>query len=113
MNSLFGIIGLGFGIYSLYAFYMLKFKKEINQTILLPKEARLKKCSDVEGYSRLIGKPLLFMGVVVTIYGGVDLYASYKQQQNPIFWLLFVLVWIALIWFITTLRKSNKKYFGV
>lgn len=113
MNSIFGIIGVGCGLYCLYAFYMLKFKKEINQTILLPKDARMKKCKDMEGYCRDTEKPLLFLGGVITVYGAVDLYGNYRQQQGMLFWIMFVLVWVALFWFMKTVRKNNKKYFGI
>lgn len=43
LNGIFGIFGLGCGLYCLYAYFLMKTKKEINTTILLPKEARFKK----------------------------------------------------------------------
>lgn len=113
MNSLFGLIGLGFGIYCLYAFYMLKFKKEINQTIMLPKEARTRKCKDFDSYCKGVGTPLLFLGIVVTVYGATDLYSASKGEISPVFWGLFFLVWVALFWFMAAVRKNNKKYFDV
>lgn len=113
INGIFGIVGLVCGVYCLYAFYLLKFKKEINTTILLPKDARLKKCKDIDGYCREMSAPLLFLGVIVTIYGGVDLYGSYAKDVGIIFIIMFALVWVALFWFFIAVRKCNKKYFGI
>lgn len=111
MNGIFGIFGLGFGLYCLYAYCQLRFKKEINQTILLPKDARMKKCKDLDAYCKAVGAPLLFLGVIVTLYGIIDLYGFYKGQMGILFWIMFALVWVALFWFMATLRKMNKKYF--
>ena len=38
MEGIFGIIGIGAGLYSLYAWFQLKFKGIINTSILVPKD---------------------------------------------------------------------------
>ena len=48
-EGIFGFIGLACGIYCLYGFFMLKYKKIINRTILLPKRVDAGKCKDREG----------------------------------------------------------------
>ena len=47
-EGIFGFIGLACGIYCLYGFFMLKYKKIINRTILLPKGVDAGKCKDLE-----------------------------------------------------------------
>ena len=44
MEGIFGIIGIGAGLYSLYAWFQLKFKGIINTSILVPKDTNIKKC---------------------------------------------------------------------
>ena len=44
LDGFFGAIALGAGIYCLYGYYMLKVKKEIVKTILLPKSVNEKSC---------------------------------------------------------------------
>ena len=46
MESIFGLFGLGCGLYCLYGYYLLKFKGEICSSILLPKDVNPKKCKD-------------------------------------------------------------------
>ena len=46
MEGIFGIIGIGAGLYSLYAWFQLKFKGIINTSILVPKDTNIKKCKD-------------------------------------------------------------------
>ena len=38
LDGIFGIIGVGCGLYCLYGFYMLRFKGEIVQSLFLPKD---------------------------------------------------------------------------
>ena len=79
-EGIFGFIGLACGIYCLYGFFMLKYKKIINRTILLPKGVDAGKCKDLEGYSREASLPLLLLGFIVTVYGAVDLYNIYVER---------------------------------
>ena len=49
LDGIFGIIGVGCGLYCLYGFYMLRFKGEIVQSLFLPKDVNSKKFSDLKG----------------------------------------------------------------
>lgn len=113
MNGIFGILALGCGIYCLYGYYMLKFKKEINKSILLPKDVDVKKCKDLEGYCKEAQYPILLLGVVTTLYGASDLYNSYVGGADMLFIVMLVLLFVALVAFVVLIRKCNKKYFGV
>ena len=69
MEGIFGIIGIGAGLYSLYAWFQLKFKGIINTSILVPKDTNIKKCKDKEAYRAAAGPKLLVLAVVLILYG--------------------------------------------
>ena len=53
MNSMFSLMDLviaACGVYILYVWYLLKFKGEIKENILLPKDVPVKRCKDKAGY---------------------------------------------------------------
>ena len=52
MFSLMDLIILGSGAYVLYCYYLLKFKGEIKEGLLLPKGTNVKKCTDKAAYTR-------------------------------------------------------------
>ena len=80
MEGIFGIIGIGAGLYSLYAWFQLKFKGIINTSILVPKDTNIKKCKDKEAYRAAAGPKLLVLAVVLILYGAEDLYNTYVQE---------------------------------
>ena len=49
MESIFGLFGLGCGLYCLYGYYLLKFKGEICSSILLPKDVNPEKMQGFPG----------------------------------------------------------------
>ena len=92
MEGIFGIIGIGAGLYSLYAWFQLKFKGIINTSILVPKDTNIKKCKDKEAYRAAAGPKLLVLAVVLILYGAEDLYNTYVQSTGKLFWVMLVLV---------------------
>ena len=111
MEGIFGIIGIGAGLYSLYAWIQLKFKGIINTSILVPKDTTIKKCKDKEAYRAAAGPKLLVLAVVLILYGAEDLYNTYVQSTGKLFWVMLVLVLAVLVWFAWTVKKLNAKYF--
>ena len=112
MEMFFGIFAVGCGIYCLYGFYMLKFKKQIANKILLPNDTDVKKCKDVEGYCREASLPLLLLGTVTTLYGASDIYNTRMGGLDILFLIMMAALFITLIIFVISIRKINKKYFG-
>ena len=90
MEGIFGIIGIGAGLYSLYAWFQLKFKGIINTSILVPKDTNIKKCKDKEAYRAAAGPKLLVLAVVLILYGAEDLYNTYVQSTGKLFWVMFL-----------------------
>ena len=113
MESIIGLITLGCGLYCLYGVYMMRFKGQINRTIMVPKDVDLRKCKDLEGYRRETQTPLFLLGVVVTIYSAVDLYNTTVGGADVPFVIMFVLAAIAVVYYIIKIRACNKKYFGI
>ena len=111
MEGIFGIIGIGAGLYSLYAWFLLKFKGIINTSILVRKDSNIMKCKDKEAYRAAAGPKLLVLAVVLILYGAEDLYNTYVQSTGKLFWVMLVLVLAVLVWFAWTVKKLNAKYF--
>ena len=112
MEMFFGIFSMGCGIYCLYSFYMLKFKNQIANKILLPNDIDVKKCKDVEGYCKEAGFPLLLLGAVTTLYGASDIYHTRMGGSDILFLIMMAVLFITLVVFVVLIRKINKKYFG-
>lgn len=111
MEGIFGIIGVGAGLYSLYAWFQLKFKGVINTSLLVPKDMNVSKCKDKAAYAAEAGPKLLILGIIFLLYGAEDLYNTYVQSTGVLFWVMLVLVLVALVWFTWACKKLNKKYF--
>ena len=113
LEGIFGILAIGCGIYCLYGYFMMKTKKEVNRTILLPKDVNIKKCKDLDGYCKETSLPLLLLGVVTTLYGVSDLYNTYVGGADKLFIAMLVIFFATLVLFIVRVRKCNRKYFGI
>lgn len=113
LDGIFGLFGVGCGLYCLYGYYMLKFKGEIIQSLFVPKDTNLKKCKDYKGYCSEAQFPALLLGIVVLAYGLVDLCNTYVCKVGGILVGMIILVFAALIFFAVRIKKINKKYFGI
>lgn len=113
LDGIFGIIGVCCGLYCLYGFYMLRFKSEIVQSLFLPKDANVKKCSDLKGYCSEAQIPALVLGIVVLVYGAADLCNTYVREVTGVVAVMIVLVFVSLIFFSLRIKKINKKYFNL
>lgn len=113
LDGIFGLIGVGCGCYCLYGYYMLKFKGEIIPSLFLSKDANTKKCKDYKGYCSEAQTPALILGLVVLIYGAVDLYNVYVHDAGGLLGGMIVLVFAALFFFAVRIKKINKKYFDI
>ena len=111
MEGVFGVIGLGLGLYCLYGCYMLRFKHEINRTILLPKNVNIKKCKDLDGYCKEALPPRLILGIAATLYGASDLYNTYIGEAKTVFYVFMTITIVALVIYAVMIKKINNKYF--
>lgn len=111
IDVLFGLFALGCGLYCFYAFYMLKCKHEIKAAVLLPKGGNAKKCKDYEGYCQEAQKPLLLLSIVVTLYGGIDLYNTCVGGAKTLFLIMVIALLPTLVIYSVSIKKLNEKYF--
>ncbi|MGN1165193.1 MAG: hypothetical protein ACI4S2_02035 [Lachnospiraceae bacterium] len=111
LNVLFGVISIGCGLYCLYAYYLLKFKGEITESLLLPKGVDVKKCKDYRGYCAEAQKPVLMLAIATLIYGSVDLYCYYIGGANMVVMIMIAVVLVVLVVYSVWTRKINMKYF--
>ena len=113
-DNLFGIFSLACGAYLLYAYYQLKFKREINTMIMLPKDVSPKKCKDLNAYCKKMEMPTLLLAFVVIIYGGIDIYNTQTGGGAKFAFLTAMLVvFLGVIGYAMTIKKVNSQYFGI
>ena len=113
-NSIFGIMDfliLGAGLYIFYSWYLLQYKGEIKEGVLVP-QGYAKRCKDLDGFRSFIGPKVLALGIVSLLSGGICLYSDYVKSVSSYIYLgVTALFFIVLIWFITQTKKAQKLYF--
>ncbi len=111
MFSLLDILITGSGLYLLYCWYLLMFKGEVREGVLLPNKSN-GKCRDIEGYRKAIGKKLLVLSLTALAAGGLGLYSDYVKPINTYLYLALTLLFlIVLILFVRTAKKAEKEFF--
>lgn len=111
MGSFFGIVGIGAGIYCIYGYLLMVRRHQIPKGIMLPKDEDPKRCKDVEAYIKMTSAQLLLVGILLAVYGVLELINTYVASiAIPVF-VAIVLVMAALIWFAVRTKKANTTYF--
>ena len=87
MEGMFGLLGIGCGIYVLYAWYRMKTAGIINTTILLPKSINPNKCKDKEAYMKEASSKMLILGITALIYGATELCNTYVCEVGALIWI--------------------------
>ena len=80
-NSIFGLMDfliIAAGLYIVYSWYLLMFKGEIKEGVLVS-QGWASKCKDLDGYRKFIGLKLLALAIVSFLSGGVCLYSDYVK----------------------------------
>ncbi len=113
-NQMFGIVDIlmvGAGCYILYSWYLLKFKNEIREGVLV-QQGEAKKCKDIEGYKNYIAPKLLVFALCALASGGLGLYSDYVQPVNNYLYLgLTVIFFIVLVVFVRYTKKAQELFF--
>ena len=112
MMGLLDVIVICAGAYLFYGWYLLMFRNEIKEGLVISKASSAKKCKDIEGYKRLMGPKLLIFALVAVGQGAVSLINTYVTPvPAPVFWTVYALFFVVLIWFVMGSRKAEKEYF--
>ena len=113
MGSMFSMMDLliaGCGVYVLYVYYMLKFKGEIKETLLLPKGTNVKKCKDKEAYIAQMSPKVLLYGVVVLASGIFGVLEDQYQLLGNGYLLVIVVFGGFTVWFGLMSKKAFNKF---
>lgn len=114
-NSAFGLVDIlvvGGGFYVLYAWYLLVFKGEIKEGILVPKSTSPKKCKDLPGYQGYMGIRTLIFGIVTIVSGAVGLYQDYVTRLPvPVYLGALAFFLACVVWFAVCSKKAEKMFF--
>ena len=111
MNGIFDVLITAFGGYILYAWFMMKTRKEIKGGMFLPQGTDPKKCKDPDGYIAYIGPRFLLMGIICMLSGLLGLAIDYLGILPEGMYLVvtgFFLVF--LVWYGIMSKKAVKKY---
>ena len=111
MFTIMDFIMLGAGVYLLFSWYLLQFKNEIREGVLV-QSGMARKCKDLEGYKRYIAPKLLIFALCAIASGALGLYSDYVRPVNSIFFLgCTVFFFIVLILFVRYTRKAQEMFF--
>ncbi len=81
MFILMDMLVVGCGVYVLYAFYLMKAKGEVKESLLLSNGAKMAKCKDKNAYMAYISPRLLIFGLATIICGGLGV-----ERLHQCFW---------------------------
>ena len=113
-NQMFAIMDftmVGAGLYLLFAWYLLQFKNEIREGVLV-QTGMAKKCKDLEGYKRYIGPKLLIFALCAIASGAIGLYSDYVKPVNSYLYLGLTLVFfVVLVLFVRYTKKAQEMFF--
>lgn len=113
MNSMFSLMDLiilGSGAYVLYCYYLLKFKGEIKEGLLLPKGTNVKKCTDKAAYIIEIENKVLVYGIMVLICGGCGVLETQTGLLGRWYLAVIAIFLVVTFWFAFAVKKSAEKY---
>lgn len=108
----FGILMLVCGLYCLYNFYKVRVKRNLDGYVLLPKDTNVDKMENKDAFIGKTSIPLLILGIVVTVSGAVDLYATRTGSLQRLDQILYVVSVIVIVWFLFMTRRWNREFFG-
>ena len=106
MFSLMDLIILGSGAYIIYCYYLLKFKGEIKEGLLLPKGTNVKKCTDKAAYSKEVENKILLYGIAVLICGGFGVLETQTGLLGKWYLVVIAVFLVVTVWFAMVVKKS-------
>lgn len=113
MYSLLDGLFLICGIYILYLAYQMKFRKQIKEGILLPKDVNVKKCTDKSAYIKEMTSKTALYGIAVSVWGAVSLLNDQYQFLNETVYLIGIAVFLVFTgWFAYMTKKAYQKYWS-
>lgn len=110
-NGFIAILILAFGLYTLYAYLIMKKTGKISTVLLLGKNQTEKQCKDKAAYLAKAMPVVLVLGIVTTLYGVIDVLNYFVLPIGMIDLIASVVFFAALVWFMVVTVKLKKIYF--
>lgn len=112
MFAFFDMISLAAGAYVLYVWYRLQAVGRLfENSLLIPKDYRIKDCADPDGYIRYLKPRLLILGLYLALYGIMALINSNLQlYNNTVSMVLNGVALAVIIWYAVCSSKAVKRY---
>ncbi|MBR5510175.1 MAG: hypothetical protein IKV59_09000 [Lachnospiraceae bacterium] len=104
-------IVMGFGVYALYAAWILKREGKITKTFLVFKDTNMNRCKDLQGYANFMSPKLWTLGVVMIVYSAVSLLNTHVVEIMSLFWVMMAALLAVLAWYAMEAKKALKRYF--
>lgn len=111
VTSWVGILALFGGLYCLYSCIMMKLKGEINESLLLNKEVRFKKCKDKDAYIKEVFPAFLTFSILTTCCGAIDMINTFVTPIHELYVVSLILFVLGFVWFMTQSKKSRDRYY--
>lgn len=102
---------LAFGVYALYAAWILKREGKIVKTFLVFKDSEGKRCKDIQGFAAHMSPKLWALGIVMIAYSGISLINTYVMTVSSLVWVMMAVFLAALLWYGMEVKKAMKIYF--
>ncbi len=113
MDSMFSLMDLVIavcGVYILYVWYLMKFKGEIKENILLPKDVKVNRCKDKAAYIAEMAPKVLAYGCIVVVCGIIGIAEDLFHFFGNAYLIMLAAFLLATVLFVMQARKALKKY---
>lgn len=110
---MFDMISLACGVFCIYTCIKLRQRggKLFNNSLLIPKGKTEKDCLDEEAYSAYIAPKLMVLGILITLFGAVNLLNEYLNLYGLLVSeILTGCAFVSVVWYAVCNSKANKRY---
>lgn len=111
LDLVFGLIGIGSGIYCLFSVYMMRKTGIICKSLFIDKVTEHKKCKDTGAFLVEVLPVTIILGIVTMLYGISILVNSFVVTCTIAVGVLLVAAFAVIVWFAVISNKAKKKYF--
>ena len=112
MGGMIDVIFLTSGVYLIWTAVSAKRQGNIVANVMLSKDMNEGNVKDKVGFIEYMYKRILLAGVLIVIGSAVHLLNDYYIFSNALTWVGIVLVFIALVIYISAYMSGRKRYIG-
>ncbi|MDR1017581.1 MAG: hypothetical protein LBM02_02640 [Lachnospiraceae bacterium] len=112
LDMIFGVSFIACSLVFFYAYVKLKFKKEVTPWLYLPKDGDPKKIKNIEAFIDTMANPTLILGIVLLLYGVLNILIIYIKIESKWFYVALVLIMLGVFWFFRMDKQATSLYYG-